>query len=289
MTTYSAAPDGQEDICNDPDVFFCENWESRAAGNSDFSSPRFKSPGWANSSLSTQSIATSEKYSGTKAFEFKYPQGNNTGAGFMTVDWPGGPHRTVYYRWMVKYSQNFVWSAVATKHDEFYFSGTGARTPQLMWYPGSGAQVTQRNTPMIFLYASSAGDNHAFDQNENLPPSQVNVGQWYCMEVKITMNSSNTTSDGSFEGWIDGVRKFNRQNIIVDNQGETKIKGLLMSSYWNCYQGGDSCTGGAIDTHPLMYRWEDNHVAATKRIGCPGVTPTPAPSAPAAPKNLKVL
>lgn len=270
-SAWAAAPDGQEDICNNSAVFFCENWEARAPGAGDFSSAKYKSPGWAKSRPTgpDQTVVQGQGYNGSKAFQFQYQAGNNTGPGYMTADWPGGPYRTVYYRWMVKYSSNFVWSAVATKHDEFYFAGTGARTPQLMWYSGTGAQVTTKKAPQQFLYASSAGDNHAFSQNDNLPTEAITVGQWYCMEVKVTMNTCNTCSDGSLEGWINGVRRFNLSNMVIDNQGETKIKGLLMSGYWNCYGGGDSCTGGSIDNHPTMSRVEDNQVASTQRIGCP--------------------
>lgn len=268
--SWAAAPDGQEDICNDSAVFFCENWEARATGVGDFTSAKYKSPGWSRSVSGPElSVVAGVGHSGSKAFQFQYEAGNNTGPGYMTLDWPGGPYRTVYYRWMVKYSPNYVWSAVATKHDEFYFPGTGARTPHLMWYEGTGEQVTTTNTPKIFLYASSAGSDHAFDQNDNLPSTRVTVDQWYCMEAKITMSTCNNCFDGSVEGWINGVRKFNFPNMVIDTQGETRIQGLLMSGYWNCVSGGDSCTGGSIDNHPTMYRWEDNQVASTQRIGCP--------------------
>ncbi len=279
--------DGSEMICHNSSVFFCENWEGRALGSGDFSSPKYKSPGWANSRLNTQAVVATA-YSGSKGFQFTYPSGNNTGGGFMTVDFPGGPYRTVYYRWMTKYSPNYVWSAVATKHDEFYLASTGARTPQLMWYSGSGAQVTQ-NTPDIFLYATSLGLNKAFSQNINSPATPTVRDQWYCMEVKITMNTCDTCLDGSLEGWVNGVQKFSYPNIATDTQGARTVKGLLMSSYWNCYSGGDSCTGGAIDTHPLMYRWEDNHVASTARIGCPGGGSPASTSLPPAPTNLTVV
>lgn len=285
-TTAWADHDGSEMVCHNSNVFLCENWEGRGLGSGDFSTPKYKSPGWANSRLNTQSIVTNA-YSGSHGFQFTYPSGNNTGGGFMTVDFPGGPYRTVYYRWMTKYSPNYIWSAVATKHDEFYFSGTGARTPQLMWYSGSGQQVT-KNVPDIFLYATSQGLNKAFSQNVTLPAVTVIPGQWYCMEVKITMNTCDSCVDGSFEGWIDGVQKFSYSNIATDTQGARTLKGLLMSSYWNCTGGGDSCTGGALDSHPLMYRWEDNHVASTSKIGCPGSTSgTPIPP-PGAPTNLVI-
>lgn len=277
--------DGSEMICHNTNVFFCENWEGRTLGTSGFSAAKYKSPGWANSRLTTQTVVTTS-YSGSHGFQFTYPSGNNTGGGYMTVDFPGGLYRTVYYRWMTKYSPNYVWSAVATKHDEFYFSGTGERTPQLMWYSGSGAQVTQK-LPAVFLYASSLGTSKALSQNINSPAVTVVPDQWYCMEVKITMNTCDSCTDGSLEGWIDGAQKFSYSNLATDTQGARTVKGLLMSSYWNCTAGGDSCTGGTLDTHPLMYRWEDNHVAATARIGCPGSGSSNS-TPPTAPTNLVV-
>src|SRR6185295_6929034 len=89
------ATDSQETICDDSAVFFCDNFEARSTGASDLSSSHYKSPGFAKSqpSGSAQTIVAGVGYGGGNAFQFQYPNGNNTGAGFMTVDWPSGPYR----------------------------------------------------------------------------------------------------------------------------------------------------------------------------------------------------
>src|SRR5437879_13729188 len=73
-------------------------------------------------------------------------QANKVSGGFMdSLGFFGGARRTVYWRWYAKYSSNYIWSPVATKHNEelvagntdnglFSFTGpNGLTVPVFVW------------------------------------------------------------------------------------------------------------------------------------------------------------
>lgn len=57
----AAAPDGQEEICSNPAVFFCDNFEARALGSGDFGRQLYKNNGWAVSTGALQNVQTAER------------------------------------------------------------------------------------------------------------------------------------------------------------------------------------------------------------------------------------
>jgi len=114
----------------------------------------------------------------------------------------------------------------------------------------------------------------------NGAPSFEN-NRWYCLEIRMTMNTASTSQDGYLQGWIDNVQHYEYPNINLDETIPNNIRGFLLSGYWNCQQRDCS---GPEDTHPLMYRWHDNFVVSTERIGCLSTQRVPPPSTP---KNLQ--
>jgi hypothetical protein len=60
----AAAPDGQEDICTNPAVFFCDNFEGRALGTGDLSRATYKNNGWSQSNLSSPLVINTEHFDG---------------------------------------------------------------------------------------------------------------------------------------------------------------------------------------------------------------------------------
>ncbi|MEO6546100.1 MAG: hypothetical protein ABIP05_18970, partial [Nitrospiraceae bacterium] len=217
-------------------------------------------------------------YTGSHALQMTYPAGQNTGGGFMDLAWKGNS-RTIYYRWYTKFSSNFKWSYVATKHNEIS-TGNG-HTHHLAWFSSGGG--TSKAPANSFGYAG-------FYPKQNVNGVLTVVpNKWYCHEMRVTMNSTGGTPDGYLQGWIDGVQHWEYPNVNLDNTTPGAITGTLISGYWNCYSGGsgsDACTDPVNDYHPLMYRWHDNLVVSTERIGClAGSTDSTPPSPPG---NLQI-
>lgn len=259
---------GQEDICHDPAVIMCDNFESRSAGYTDpwwnrLNQKVYKNTGW---NLSGSWIAVTDDpanvYSGNKALEFNYPAGPR-GTNFMGIGWTS--NRTYYARWYTKWSSNYKFSPIATKHNEFKLQTSGASTG-LFW--NEFGQLTPKH---IFIAANPGVKK--LSQNENGKVSWE-LDRWYCLEIKVTMNSTSTSTDGNLEAWIDNVRHWNYTNVNLDRKIPNGIKGFLLSGYWNCKE--KDCSG-PNDTHPQMYRWHDNFVVSTNRIGCLTPFPTPFP------------
>ncbi len=286
LLSVAASPDGQEDICSDPEVLMCDNFEGRSVGNSSLSTKLYKNEGWAvsNTGVDGPQVISNPVgvFSGSRSLQMTYPAGQNTGGGFMDLNW-GGNNRTIYYRWYTKFSSNFKWSYVATKHNEI-ITGNG-HTHHIMWFPSGGG--TSKAPSNAFGYAGFFPSQNTSNGTLTMVPDK-----WYCQEMRITMNSTGATADGGLEGWIDGVKHFDYNNVVLDSSNPGGIVGTLVSGYWNCYSGGggsESCTDANLDSHPLMYRWHDNFVVSTKPIGCIGATPPPVNTkVPMAPKNLRI-
>jgi len=281
----AAAPDQQEDICTNPAVIFCENFEDRSTSNiMDLSRPKYKNNGWGVSQTANNAIVTSDRFDGTKSLMFTYPQGYNTGAGFFDSQW-GGSYRTLYMRVYTKWSSNYVISGSSTKHLEFSAPTSGAFNG--IWINAFGNRAFAMNIagfPGVTLYL--------MDQNGSPPAIQVPTDNaWHCFEVRWTQNSGASTRDGAVEGWVDGVQKWSYTSVVTDPNMPNNLWGLMLSSYWNCALGdevGGQCAQQVSQNfHPQMFRWHDNIVVSTQRIGCLGGAPPPPsntqPNAPLTP------
>lgn len=267
-----------EAICANAAVFACEDWEgySTTQSSAGLSGGGTKSPTWTRSVVgsSTDGItiidaATTPQgvHSGSRALQLAYPSGTG-GTDYMDGTLPS-TYRTIYWRWYVKYSSNFQWSGVATKHDELLLSGGAAGdTPQLAWtgdINSCGSGPTSPMKPTIFLYNSSiyALEYCGFPRNVNDTPT-IGFNQWYCVEAKVTANTSAGANNGSIQLWLDGVEILNHSGFDTFVNGTSRVNGLFVSGYWNASQ-----------SHGLMYRWEDDHVASTSRVGCIDAASTP--------------
>src|SRR5437879_9430896 len=83
-------------------------------------------------------------------------QANKVSGGFMdSLGFFGGARRAVYWRWYAKYSSDYIWSPVATKHNEEFVAGSpenglfnftyknGIRTPVLIWTVMLGRMINR--------------------------------------------------------------------------------------------------------------------------------------------------
>lgn len=261
----------QEAICSDAAVIACDNWESRATSqpSAALSGNEGKNPTWTRSNVGTSTsgitiidVATTPQgvHSGSRALQLAYPAGND-GTDYMDGTLPSSV-TTLYWRWYVKYSSNFQWSGVATKHNELLLAnGEVGDTPQLAWTGDintCGTNPTSPMKPTIFMYNSSI---HAlaycgFPRNVSDVPT-IGFDTWYCVEAKVQANTSAGANNGSLQLWLDGVEILNHSGFDTFVNGTSRPNGLFVSGYWNNSQ-----------SHDLMYRWEDDHVASTSRIGC---------------------
>lgn len=273
---WAAAPDGQEDLCANAAVIFCDNFEARVTGSGDLTRRTYKS-GWALSEFNRMTVASGVGFGGGKALQFAYPAGVG-GIGYMDTAWSG--QRTIYLRWYAKWSSNWKWSPVETKH-MFMSTGGGVRS---LW-PGF---VRWADPQLLHVRVNGEG----MYQNDN-GVMRVELDRWYCLEVRNTLNTAANVADGAVESWIDGVRHWNYPNQILVSTPPFTNTYLTISGNWNCLTS--ACTD-LRDQHPAMNRWHDNIVVSTQRIGCLGapppptttLPPPPAPVAqpPAAPSNL---
>jgi hypothetical protein len=253
----AAAPDGQEEICNTSAVFFCENWEARALGKNDLGRALYKSPGWSWSS-GAGGIINTQAFDGTKSINLETPA--NSVSGFA-LDVGFTPRRTVYWRWYVKYSSNYVWSPVATKHNEIFINGS------LSTGLFNSVSNTGFDTPVqTFADKTGCGSDCYFEQNIG-QRIKFNRNQWYCVEVRMTMNTGATANDGYIQGWIDNVQKWEHPNVNLSAISSNQLfNGFFLASYWNCNEN-ESCAQ-SVYQHPTINRYMDNLVGSTSRVGC---------------------
>ena len=84
---------------------------------------------------------------------------------------------------------------------------------------------------------------------------QIERQKWYCLELHIKKGQGT----GIFEGWVDGVKKWNYQGIYM---------GLQSIAYMTLV--------GVLNRGPAVnqYQWVDQFVVSDQRIGC--ITPQEA-------------
>jgi hypothetical protein len=297
LASLAAAQTGNEEaICrNDPNVFFCENFEDRPLGPvfTFFAVPIYKNNGWGVGDPNNPDVVNTERADGTKALRMTTPA-NAASGGSIDTTLLGGPYRTVYWRWYVKYSPNYVWSPIATKHNQILSDG-GSDNGIFNFVNNLGIEQ-----PVItFALSAQCVDQLDcwFPPNMNGGFPRFNLNQWYCVEARLTANTDASATDGYVQAWIDSgdgrgaVQYWEYPNVNLRRQdgfgalvNNSRFDGFYITSYWNC--GADEACHGPqppdfIDfTHPEIYRYMDAMIGSTARIGCLD-TPPPPSGAPA--------
>jgi len=89
------------------------------------------------------------------------------------------------------------------------------------------------------------------------------------------MNSAPGVSDGVIEGWIDDVQHWSYPNVHLQDKTPLVLNQMQV-------------TGSGFDgPSPEQFRWHDQFVISTNRIGCtPGTAQAPTP--PLAPAGLTI-
>ena len=289
LASHVAATGNEEPICrNDPNVFFCENYEDRpvGSGSASFGGHKFKSNGWSVSTQSgTLAVQTTHKFDGTKAFQGTVPAGQPSG-GFMDTGTGFPGRRTTYWRWYTRWETNYYWSDIATKHMEEVVNGT---TPVgNFMFVGSQGRKQPVQTWLGGNMDPRALQGFYFLPNMNGSFPEFTPGQWYCLEMRTTFNQGATAQNGYFQGWIDGVQRWEYPNAhLFSKLGDNPLStGMFLSLFWN---GGDTIGHGGVPSQHAMIRYHDNFIGSTARIGCLGSPPPPTQTPPpSAPSNLRI-
>jgi hypothetical protein len=271
---WAVAPDLQEEICNNPAVIFCDNFEARALGSGDLQRPTFKNSGWPTNNPADITVINTPAnvFNGTRALQFHYPAGGG-GIGFTNPQL-GGTYRTVYIRWYAKWSSSYQFSPIATKH-VMLLTGSGS-SEYIFWAASSGTlNPAPISTQPLLTFAQFSPTSSTYWANRTGDFVPV-ADRWYCLEMRVTQNTTATSTDGYLQGWVDGVQHWEYPNQLLDNRLPNLISSFDLSGYWNCLGPTFGCTLPG-DQHPLMYRWHDNFVVSTQRIGCLTDTAPPAP------------
>lgn len=86
------------------------------------------------------------------------------------------------------------------------------------------------------------------------------VGKWYCVEAHVQLNDAGA-SNGVFELWIDDYLEARHVDLNwLGSFAEYGINTVFLENYWNA--------GSPVD----QYRYMDNFVVSTERIGCGRLT-----------------
>ncbi len=284
--------DGQEDICATAAVIMCENFENRPLFSSGgwnanmYGVPDYKNNGWSGLSADQDfSVVNTDQFDGTHAMQMFYPNGAGGGTpedrspsfgATVGISFTGGLE--FYVRQYVKHSSNFVFSATADKwlylSDPAHSLRTftlladqwGTRIPRALFSDGAGGWGSPPN-----VYA---------DENMNGSP-QLQVGQWQCVEYHVKSNTPGNV-DGTYELWIDGTQTASYVGNVNFGVGGYGFTTYGTSGFWNCVNYPNTPCSEPASQHPDQYRWYDNIVVSTQRIGCIGSSggsnPPPAPT-----------
>ena len=207
-------------------------------------------------------IDSAKAQSGSGVLELVY-QPNTTGPGYFAPKaWT--PRPEVYIRWYEKYSPGWIWSGNGQK---LVFINRGMGNIQ----PGLILDVLWGNDQPAVVYQMPGVDLPNLYQNVGTPKG-IGGGQWHCLEWYVKGGNP-----GATKVWIDGELKLDYSNLPFTFNA---IDAVWPSAYYN--EGGATPTG----VPNLQYRWMDDLVVSTTRIGCLPDTGDKTP--PAAPSGLRV-
>jgi hypothetical protein len=297
LTLAGPAAAAEEAICSDPNVILCDNFNDRTITD-DVRTSNFtqqvgpKTFGWGVDNTGGQGITNVGCLEGNCFFQ-NYPAtphgGDNGGGGFIGS--PVFPQtRTFYYRFWIKYPANYVESVNGSK--VVYGEGANGSLRQEMGSDRQGWPWVERG----FV----GGVEQRIRPNMNLGASGRRLGQWQCLEYRMTHESASGVNDGYWQAWVNDpaggpdIQIAEYPNIrFQENDGwvsGTYYSDWLISAYWNC-PGATFCQDPQ-NAHPDMTRLIDRVVVSKARIGCSGTasgtaSASPSGSPPAPPGQVQ--
>jgi hypothetical protein len=207
------------------------------------------------------------------------------------LDFAGGPWTTIYIRWYERWSGNSQFGVIGGKNVEMRTIGAGGATLFPITTSGDG---TYGNGFAGLLPADIATIDPVAGTRLGYPANMNGVfhiagDTWYCFEVRFTLPTTNNpfggVGNGYVQGWVNDVQHWEYPNTQLLATGGARVENILISAYYNCVPDNDCLNGNPANAHPDQYRWHDNFIVSSQRIGCLGAAPPPTP--PAAPTNLR--
>jgi len=253
----------------------CEHKKAEWIFCEDFEGPNFLSQWQEVAYPERKSLETDKSHvrAGKTALKLSFAPGSTDGAGWMHFWWtPAARQNDVFVRWYVQYSTGFDYGGWDVK-----LAGLGAHLPGVRYGPGAGNMpdgtwyasrllslgVTDKNSganpkePIFYYYHQGQGSQWGdFGPQNRTPSVRFNDNQWYCLEIGIKPNTVGL-GDGEQTVWIDGVEKAKHSGIRWRTESAVQINDLFQSAWIG-------------EPHAIseQYRWEDNYVISTSRIGC---------------------
>ena len=236
-------------------------------------------------------------FEGTSSLRLTFPAGDTDGGGWMHHWWtPATTQSDVYMRWYIRYSTGFNYGGWDVK-----LAGLEGHRPGVRYRPG-GAGVRPDGTwyqsrvvslgvdddrgpqaaksPFFYYYHPDQGGNWGDFGYQNRGQNIVlDDDRWYCLEMRIKPNTVTDNGNGTYTSaadgeqtlWIDGVERAFYSGIRWRTYPDVRINDVFQSAW----VGQPAATA-------VQYRWEDNYVVSTARVGCLNA------SAPARPTGLIV-
>ncbi|HDL41825.1 MAG TPA: S-layer homology domain-containing protein [Actinobacteria bacterium] len=137
--------------------------------------------------------------------------------------------------------------------------GWSART--MFTAAGEGGAVADQIRLGTYLYhvdqAGSCGDKLLWDANV----ATLDQDRWYCVEGRVALNTPGE-NNGSIEGWIDGTRAYQRNDIQFRRAEEADLD---IRTFWlNIYFGGST----VVNDRDLGLTIDELMISTEGQIGC---------------------
>ena len=235
-------------------------------------------PDWDPSSdLSRTFVSTTMPFQGTQSLEWVYL--NNVDSSGFTYKFLSQNYTELYLRWYLRLSSNWVGTGCAggqcnTKGP--IVNGSGFSLGSAVYHMQDSQNVNSPNYGIKTTKETNWDDTLIF-QNVGTPVTWQN-DRWYCVESHVKLNTPGQ-ANGLAEMWIDDNQVINSPNH--EFIGSSLSDPSPSNYHWNFLFWSGSKYPSSAGT---QYRWYDNIIASSQRIGCFGT----GPSTLNAPTNLQV-
>lgn len=210
---------------------------------------------------------------GGRSMECFYAKGERGIGGRKVVfgDAPiGTPERAgesfdeIYWRYYVKYQYGWDGGGEAKHSRAIVFTGPRWTQASILHVWTAGNQLTLDPVRAVTngrVISTKYNDFEHFKWLGNSPKgrfsfhSDAETGRWVCIEARWRLNTPGK-ADGVSQLWVDGELDAERRNMnFRGTYDERGINAVFLESYWNA--------GSPVD----QFRWIDNFVVSTGRIG----------------------
>ena len=221
-------------------------------------------------------------YEGLSSLRLSFPPNDTDGGGWMHYWWtPASAQSEVFLRWYVKYSSGFNYGQWDVKLAGLEGHRPGVRyrpgagyVPDGTWYQSrllslgvyDGRGPQDAKSPFFYYYhpnqSTDYGDFGFQNAGQNIALAD---NRWYCLEIRVKPNTVQDNGNGTYTGLRDG-----EQTLWIDGVQRAAYSGIRWRTYPDVHMNDlyQSAWVGQPRATQTQYRWEDNYVISTQRIGC---------------------